>query len=1134
MAEYLKRWPLTPEQRNGVIETERKIIVTAGAGTGKTGVLTKRLAHLVLSGQASIDQILAITFTEKAAAEMSQRVGELFEKEGRSDLRIKLPEASISTIHSFCARLLQENAIDAGIDPSLEIVTDFEKDRLVEMAMDKALDKIQATSPDLYEKLLTSIKTEGRFGADIRGAVLNIYNQIRVGRTTIQQAFHVPNPAKKANEILDQVRNLIPAYISASRERPKQTATMEKNEEAIGQISQALDMADPSFRIMALQKTKINLNIAGNLKEMARQIRELSKELIHQTAEVIAYPIRSLLADLVQIFSNAYKELKEERSLLDFSDLEQLSLDFLESRPDGAKKIRQRYKFVMVDEFQDVNPLQAKLVSLVSKKDNLFIVGDHKQSIYGFRQADVTVFQDHVKKGEGVRISLATNFRSEKPIIDFVNHYFNAQWSNLPDDLAYEPITAYKELGKSPAVEVLATMAASGSDNRQAEAKTLVKSILDLIEPKEEKEIKAGDITILFRSKTHVAPFLAELIKNHISFQEVKGRGFFSRSEVVDLQNYLKILADPLDELSLAAVLKSPFVQIDDHHLFHLCAKGHHYRKGLFESCERADEILELDSDSGEKIKIFLQMFMELRALMSKLSLDDLVRFIFKKTGYFNWALAQPDGARKVGNIELCVKNALGFSRSYGPTANGLARAIDDFRNKKSSFQDAPTGKSGNSVTLMTVHSAKGLEAPVIFIADCNHRESNQSPPITFHRDVGVGFNIYLPDFTSTDTITKIKTKEKIKAESIEEDLRLFYVAMTRAKNRLLFSCAFKPDKNGNVRTYGWCSRLLSSLKLNPNELDQWPGKLDLDNDVSVLITKASDFKDQVQRQAKEAVVDEKELLVKYDSLPPFAPMPDESRYLYSVSEINTFSLCPYRYYLLYRLSIPLEVLLDKDESSENDDAQIIERDDSPTEPAGSSPIDFGNAVHDIFSEIDIFSKNEWEQKAGIIAKKYFSEKSQIEKAILSVNNFAKNAESKLIFKSDKIHRELPILWKHDARLIRGKVDLLAKTPKGYWLIDYKTNRVGPGGVTRVADLYKLQMILYAIGIKKLTGKLPFRSSLYLTDADLFVDIDIGKNEISLADNFIKELIAGDLTKNFPRNLKKCPGCPCKPFCFLE
>lgn len=1127
---HLKNWVLDKNQKLGVI-SEGRLVVTAGAGTGKTRVLTHRFAHLVLSGRATVEQVLAITFTEQAAAQMATRVAELFEKQGRNDLRRKLTDAPISTIHAFCYKLLKENSIDAGIDPSFEILSEFEKERMTALAIDEALDKIQKQEPDGYEKLTRTVRTEGRFGADIKEAVQNIYHLLRIGRIPIEKAFEIPNPNERYNELLRQTRTMIDEYRAVAAER-KITQTMKTNEVFITELLEKLDTPDTESVAKICSSVKLDLRMAKDLKGSAASLNALILELAHTAAESYALDMqtRDLLRDLVRFFDESFKRAKQDKSLLDFSDLEQCTLDFLENRSDLAKNLQDRFKFVLVDEFQDVNPLQADIIERISREGNLFIVGDHKQSIYGFRQADVRVFQNEVQSVRGQRISLVNNYRTHKTILDFVNLYFESAWSELPKEIAYEGLVPGKECQKvitnSPKVEILATLSEPNIDIREAEARSIASRILQMTSQEETERKDFLDITVLFRSKTKIAPFLAEFIRRRIPFQELKGRGLFNRAEVVDLQHFLEVLSNPYDELALAAVLRSPFAEINNEGLFHLCIEARNQGDGLWETCKNADIIESLDKDCATKVKRLVATRRSILKDWALLSVDRLVCEIFERTGYRKWALTQTDAARKIGNIEQIIRHAQSFSAAFGSSPGGLAEALADFRSLGIKAQDSPTGSPENTIALMTVHAAKGLESPVVFIADCNHKESGNSDPIDYHPKEGVGFKVYLSDFTSVDTTTLAALKKRKKKDDLQENLRLFYVALTRAKKHLTLSTAFRPDSRNTIRTYGWAKMLIDFLGLKTKKYDSWPQVLEPGNGVSIKVTKAGELTEwPTDRPAKHPKIDRRSVLKHYDSLPETVLPPDRSRYLYSVSEIMTFSECPRRFYLLSRLRLPVEFL-----PAALEDDFPIEYSSNPAESPKIEPVQFGNAVHDLFARID--SENPyWKDFAKEVCKLHELDEKSTSNALAAFETFWANSEIGNFRNGSVFLHELPFLWKAPFCIVKGKIDLLIPTEEGNWLIDYKTNRIGKAGIENISKRYQLQMILYSLAHKGLYGKLPERTSLYFTQVDRFIDIDLNKEALENAQKSIENCVRADANENYPANLSKCPDCNFRAWC---
>ena len=1128
--EHLTKWVLDNNQRLGAI-SEGRLVVTAGAGTGKTRVLIHRFAHLVLSGQATVEQVLAITFTEKAAAQMATRVAELFETENRYDLRKKLIDAPISTIHAFCYKLLKENSIEAGIDPSFDMLSDFEKDRMAATAVKNALEKIQHQDRDGYEKFSRTVRTAGRFGADIKKAVQDIYDSLKIGRVPIDKAFEIPSPHERYNELIVLLQYAIEQYRVAAAER-KMTITMEGNEALIVELLQALQEPDIENIARACSSFKLKMTVAKDLKGPGGSVNDLAKELAHTAAESYAVDMRTrdLLCELLRNFDELFRLAKKDKSLLDFSDLEQYTLDLLESRKDLAAAIQDRFKFVLVDEFQDVNPLQAKIIELISREDNLFIVGDHKQSIYGFRQADVRVFQDEVLSDKGQRISLVNNYRTKKTILDFVNLYFESVWKDLPKEIAYEALIPGKDdqkiVSETPDIDLLTTFAKPEQDTREAEAGSLALRISQMTARENADRVDFSDITVLFRSKTQVAAFLAEFIHRRIPFCEHKGRGLFDRAEIVDLQHFLEIVANPYDELALVAVLRSPFVGIDDESLFYLCREGKKQHEGLWGACKIASTIDRLDKEYASRVDGFLSQYKTLSADRPFLSVDRFVQAIFERTGYRKWTLTQPDAARKIGNIEQIIHHTLSFCAPFGASPGGLAEALADFRNLAIKAQDAPSGKPENAITLMTVHAAKGLESQVVFLADCNHKESPNNDPIDYHTEEGVGFKVYLPDFTSVETTTFVALKERKKQEALQEDLRLFYVALTRAEKRLVLSVAFRPDVKNRILTYGWAKVLLKFFGLEPKKYDDWPDMLEPGNDVRIKLTKAQELTEPGNNTpAEPPVIDRQAVLEHYDSLPETAPSPDRARYLYTVSEIMTFAECPRRFYLQYRLRLPMEFL------------PVTLPDDTPTElnpGADQSPridsIQFGNAVHELFARVDI-KDSKWQKSAKMICDDYELDAGATADALSALETFWANPEIVEIEEESKLIYELPFLWKASHCMLRGKIDLLIRNKENGWLIDFKTNRIGKTSLEKISERYRLQMILYSLAHQALYGALPIRTSLYFTQADRFFDIKVNAGAVEFAHKAIERCIKADGTEHYPATLSKCPGCDLKSLC---
>lgn len=1113
---------LTDAQSRGVTRTGEQVVVTAGAGTGKTRVLTARFAHLVLSEKATVDRILAITFTEKAATEMSGRVAKIFEDTGRIDLKRKLVDASISTIHGFCARLLREHAIKAGVDPAFEMLGDMPGARMQSQALQTVLDQLKSDDPDRYDKLLRTIRTEGRFGADILTAIKKIYEHLRVGRKTIEDAFSGPDPVKNYNALFAVLKQSIADFSEAMADA-KPTQTLETNGALIDSILATCETGTVEDVAREFSNAKLVMRMSAELKALAQPINDQLAQLGTFAADIYSADTRALLMEIVERFDKEFTKAKRDASLLDYSDLEQRALDLLENFPDAKNDIRSKYAFVLVDEFQDVNPLQSALIDNITDKENLFVVGDIKQSIYRFRQADVKVFSGLIENFPADRrISLTKNFRTCQPILTFVNRFFEKAWEDRPPGLAYEPLEIGSDDQKTQedAVCVEALLARGGDDldPRQAEAKALAIHIRNLISKKPKADFKLSDIVILFRAKTKVSIYLAEFLRLGIAFSEEKGRGFLERSEVSDLQHFLEVLADPYDELALAAVLRSPFVGIDDNALFALCEKGRELPHGLFGACQTGDDVFKNNSAAHDKIQNFLSALDSVLRKAPALSPGALVKSIFDCGGYKLWALAQPDGARRAGNIDKLSRSAMTFAEPYGQSIAGLAAALGDLRANSGLIEDAPTGPATEAITVMTVHGAKGLEAPVVILAEANRKDHNPSDAITYHPSVGVGFTVYLSDFTSVKTTKLVEVNEANKAEAAQEDLRLLYVAMTRAKERLIFSAGFRSSAKGKPQTYGWLKRLVDFTGIDLSDDGEQDSVIDLGQGAALRVLHAQNLPEPEIIEPTPAVIDSPKVLDRYDQLPYKPTAPDGSMFLYTVSEITTFAQCRRRFYLQYRLGLPLDLILDLEKSTASGGGD------------GSS-LAFGTAVHEILSKVGRGDETLLGKTAtNVIAANHLSD-SHKNAAEQAVRAFWNNPDSAPVFSAEKIRRELPFLWRTNDRLIRGQIDLLAEGPEGFWLLDYKTNHVVKGREQAIADRYLLQLVLYALAAKALFGKAPDRVSLYLTAVDSYVDIPFGDEQIDQATCVIDALIEADRTGTYPPDKNHCDTCEIRPWC---
>ena len=695
---------LTDSQIKGVETTDRDICVVAGPGSGKTHVLVERFANLVTEHNVSINEILTLTFTEKAANEMKIRTARLFEQKGMEKGRQEIEFAYLSTIHSFCARLLRENAIEAGIDPQFRVMDELEAGRVKEQTLEDTLRKwaeektLDIFLNDIFWKQTDSKKSRLK---SFKENLILLYEKIRNACVPISETVNqddlsqdIVNSYNEIEKLINKIKEIRSGKKLPDKTREKvdyvldqwATSNLQKN------INKLIDIKTPeqdSLTLALLNKVKgvhssINLQLSKDVKEACSSLRHELENLIGLLAEDYSTSIKMVLRDFLVNFDVAYSERKKAESLIDFTDLEVKTIELLENKKYIADEIKQKFKYILVDEFQDISRLQKTIIDLIRNKDNLFIVGDEKQSIYGFRNADVEIFQDIQRNADPESlISLIENFRSRPQVLDFINHIFDRLW---PDNsigqeegqdevqLSSTDSTQLKAGAEFsdkpfPSIEIIVAEGKDKTEARKWESMEIAKRIKEIVEKgeiritnkrKQERNISYRDFAILFRSTTDIKLYEHSLSHLDVPYYVISGRGFFNTTEITDLINLLKVIESPLDEITLAAVLKSPFVGIDDDALFWLADYAHNNngKKLLYQAMDEVGAIKEIEAQSRDRIIQFTQFLNEVQGIKPRTSLWNLISFILRKTEFQPKMLLFSNGKKRYANlmkiVELC------------------------------------------------------------------------------------------------------------------------------------------------------------------------------------------------------------------------------------------------------------------------------------------------------------------------------------------------------------------------------------------------------------------------------------------------------------------------------------------------
>ena len=692
----------------------------AGPGSGKTGTLTGRFRWLVAQG-VDPRRILAVTFTEKAARELKDRLG--------------LEEAPVSTLHGFCARLLRDRAIEAGVDPEFRILDEREALAEQHRAATDVLDSAAINQRSEFRGLLEAWKTEKP-----AEELTELYEALRLGGWDGQ--IDLP-PLDDVAPLYDELHRVAlqtadsPAPTLAARQR------VERVREWIeaGDISASLPdrrTGSPQYRQGVLR-----------LLELRKQVRQA--EVCRRFA-----PQRETLRRLLLDFDAAYRARKANAGALDFEDLEEKSIALLERDQALRDAIRRSFDHILMDELQDTNPVQWRLMNLLRRPARFFAVGDVNQSIYGFRYAEPKLFDDFagaLRSSGAVIDRLSDNYRSRPEILAAVEQVS-----------CHRPgITAHAFVAKAgypslptPAVEIMIV-----EDDPSSEPAWVARRI---------RELKTAghpfqSIAILLRKTKPFPDYEQAFTRFHVPFVVDSGGSFFEEPEIVDLTNFLRVLHDPADEIAAFALLRSPFYAVSDEEIFRLRENG------------------KLAPPEVET---------EWAALRRHWPESDLPGLLWKKLDESGYSSAFTVLER--ANVEKFCALLRQWDADQPGALRQWLRTIDDLRALKKE-PSAPAVEAGDAVHLMTIHKAKGLEFDVVFVASLQAEAGGFPLSMAWRKDIGLGFRWRDPlsgDSVPDPAYQRIRSEANLR-EGEEAD-RLLYVAMTRARQRLILSWSGSGD----------------------------------------------------------------------------------------------------------------------------------------------------------------------------------------------------------------------------------------------------------------------------------------------------------------------------------------------------
>jgi ATP-dependent helicase/nuclease subunit A len=1152
---------LTSQQRRALEARDRSVALSAGAGCGKTFVLTERFLAAIDPGHpdaAELSQVAAITFTDAAAREMRLRIrGRCRQRHGAAEnsseaaawlqhLR-NIDAARISTIHSFCAALLRGHAVEAQVDPQfelldpaaadllqLEVIDDWLRQWLIQrdpevmqLAADLTVEKLRARIREMVSSLddrrprewlgLTPEELVQRWNALLLDQILPDF----LRELARHEAF------KRLGQILDPALAEDPQLAAHLR-----TLTGWLERIAQGRINDPREIG--VFRELAKTQgysTEKRWHDAAHHQQYKRACEQLRKVIDSSIfgkydsdpahARRVAHMGLALLR-LASTVRDTLQQRKSERNQLDYDDLMQRARHMLTEPANKhvTRQIAAGLKLLLVDEFQDTDPLQVELVQTLCpdwQQSGLFIVGDSKQSIYRFRGAEPSVSrQVRQQLPPDSQLALTANFRSQPAIIDFVNALF---FDTL--DEPYEALQATKaQVTPTPAIEfvwapitptpshasgdVAASAGQSSNDRatsddtsvspgalpkgttaegRRREARWIARRLADLIEcqaplvavdagedePPTARPVQPGDVAILLRAMSDVAIYEEALREHGLDYHLVGGMAFYAQQEVFDVLNLLRAVSSTIDEPSLAGTLRSPMFALEDEALYWLVAE----HGSLNAALEAGTVPPALESPQADRFRRAVRVLARLRAEKDRLLVAPLLRLACAETGYDAVLQAEFLGDRKLANLEKLIEQARSLDRTSPGDLGGFVTQLSELVAQAPKEAQAATQAEGNVVRLMTIHAAKGLEFPVVVIPDLDRRPNLSPGAAALDRRFGP----VVPGVEGSG-ITGAELARMVAAiEEAEERKRLLYVACTRAADYLILGASIddlERPKFDWLRMIGDRFDLATGAYRGPARPWELGGPPQIRvitsppqwGSTTVAARRSVDLP-QVIEQAR-AAAEKSSGIVPYEARD--IPFDVRHQLRFSFSRMTGE---------LARMAARGEEGTGREEQWERAEALPPTSHFEIASEVG--PREIGILVHAALEQLDFSNPDDVSAACEMAAAACHLPHAAQQAAEALLGQFLKTARARELATAEQVLRErdflLPWSLPDDpvtGRHLQGVIDCLYLDSEGNWkLLDYKTNRITPADVPRVAARYELQLYVYALACYQGLGSWP-------------------------------------------------------------
>ncbi len=1166
----------TPSQQNAIDARGMQILVSAAAGSGKTAVLTERVKNIVTDTEnpCDVSDILVVTFTRAAAREMKERIHKALKdsyvKEHSDHIRDQislLPLADICTIDSFCSKIVKDNFNKANVSVDFTLLDEKELSEMTSEAISRVIDLLYEENSEAFISL-TSMFLSERDDVKLAEVIGELYKYSRsypspeIWLDSIADSF---SPDKTPNEtiwadiiykdvglltdfhakrlartiaLLEESGGFNPVFIerfTASRDKLLQLKKMVDDKNWNGMVNYIRDGLVVAPKAVNSKVDNYVKGIANDAFSAFKQDAEvlagldLPLEDEHRKDCALLRPMIEKLCQAVKMLGKELDSMKIERNAYSFDDILHKCIDLLVNfsgdtwtRTPIAENLQSKYKEIFIDEYQDTNHAQNIIFEALSRDcENLYCVGDVKQSIYKFRLASPELFMklrrnlpEYNGNKQASQITLDRNFRSREGITQVTNHIFESVMSDAVGEIDYnekERLVYGADYSKkdTPDVELLCL---DYSEFNSAEAteleaeqiaeyiKKLLSSGIKIKTKQGERSLESSDICILLRSLKSKAAIYSEALKNvGIPSNTVLDGDVSQSKEIQFLVSLIKVVSNPLMDVPLVSVLFSPVFGFSADELAEI---------RMVDSKADLYVCLEKYAEQSPKARRFLDKIRLYRNISSSYPIDEFVRFVVKDTDVFNIYLASNEGVRRKANIRGFIDFAEKFTDS-GRTGLGLfVRSLDNAINA-GHMKSYNGNVSPEGVQIMSIHKSKGLEFPYVIVANCSaeFNRSDAYKTLKISRDTGIGLKIRDDkNFTTYNTVSAVATEKDILYSGASEELRVLYVAMTRAKEHITFVCSFK-NRDGlkkKIRLNNYLS-FNSQGKLHPYAVYKAKSMSEL------LLTCFSQHKDcDIVCDLCEIRIPENRVASYNMDVSPIV------EYCCCVddyenekeAEVNYEVLNELKDRVLYEYKFDSSGLLAKRTASLIDNHKKDRRFFAKKKPQflneSFTGADKGTAIHKFFELCD-FRKafiNLDEEKHSLLNRGLMTEKelnvldvssveaflnSHIGQRLLGSQEVLKEYEFAFIKKAGELYYNVSDAIKDEEIVIQGKLDCAFIENDKAVLIDYKSDNVTDEDSYR--NLYSSQLSLYAEALERCTGYKVEERYVYSFKLKRFIEI---------------------------------------------